>query len=253
MTTSPDDIPFDIASLTETPLYHNYFVYGEPGAGKTRLAGSASVVPEMGKVLLIDVEGGTATLRSCYPNVDVLRVASMKKLEEVCTWLYGDGSKLYGTVILDSLTEIQSMDMSEIMAGVAAKSGSKQSEEVPSPREYLMSLNHMRKVVRAFRDAPMNCIVTCLADSGRDPDTGKKFVKPLLTGKFSTEVMAFFDEVFYLFVKDGKDDNGNAVQRRVMLTTTVQEIVAKDRSGKLEPITVEPTMQTIYEKITEGI
>jgi hypothetical protein len=63
-----------ILKAHERPPYMNILFYGDPGVGKTRLAGTADSVPEMRKVLFVDLEGGTLTLTHTNPNVDIVRV-----------------------------------------------------------------------------------------------------------------------------------------------------------------------------------
>jgi hypothetical protein len=89
----------------------NMLIYGEPGIGKTRLAGSSIMVPEMCPVLLLDFEGGTLSLAGDYKAVEVWPDPEGEKRP---TWkdvdtLYGTlyNKNPYKTIILDSLTEVQ--------------------------------------------------------------------------------------------------------------------------------------------------
>jgi len=56
--------------VREVPPHFNLLIYGRSGVGKTLLAGSSYAVPEMRRVLLIDIEGGTLTLRKPFPDVE---------------------------------------------------------------------------------------------------------------------------------------------------------------------------------------
>ena len=69
-----------INKVTEHPPFFNMLVYGESGVGKTTLAGSADEVAEMRKVLIIDIEGGTLSIRKKFPNVEVVRVKNWPDL-----------------------------------------------------------------------------------------------------------------------------------------------------------------------------
>ena len=107
-----------VQPVSERPQVVNMLVYGDPGVGKTVLAGSASEVEAMSPVLFIDVEGGTMSLRNKYPQVDVVRVASWSDMTSV----YNDiasSTDSYKTIVLDSLTEIQKFSMYNIMRDIS--------------------------------------------------------------------------------------------------------------------------------------
>src|SRR5271154_2411188 len=94
----------------------NILIYGDAGAGKTRLSGSSILVPEMCPVLLWDFEGGTRSLADDYSAVDVVRVPSWKKVDDLYGKLFDKNP--YKTLVCDSLTETQKFSMSEIMRDV---------------------------------------------------------------------------------------------------------------------------------------
>src|SRR5687767_15519909 len=93
----------------------NMLVYGQYGVGKTLLAGSADEVPELRKVLMLDIEGGKLTLRHTYPNVEVVRIADWNKLADVYDELRAGLHTQYNTVIIDSLTEAQVFNLDKIL------------------------------------------------------------------------------------------------------------------------------------------
>src|SRR5207247_3692235 len=103
-----------VEKVSKKAPYVNMLIYGESGSGKTRLSGSADDVPEMRKVLFIDVEGGTLTLRSCYPNVDTIRVRSWSEMQSLYDALYADRHG-YTTIVIDSLTEIKKISMDHVI------------------------------------------------------------------------------------------------------------------------------------------
>lgn len=239
---------FDIVPIAERSQYFNFMFYGEPGIGKTVLAGSADAVAAMRPVLFIDMEGGTESLRNTYPDVKIVRVKSWREMQQLYNALY-DEDHGFNTVIIDSLSEAQKFDMLHIMKDVA-KNNAKMIEEVPSMREWGINLEHMRKFVRGFRDLEINTIFTCLAAKDKDARTGKFLYGPALSGKLAGEVAGFLDEVFYMYMKEGVADDGSEVQQRLLLTGKTETIIAKDRSGKLPLVVENPTMQKIYDLIS---
>lgn len=233
-----------IQQVSEMEVYFNYMIYGEPGAGKTVLSGSADDVPEMRPVLLVDMEGGTASLRSTYPNIDVIRVKSWPEMQQLYNTLY-ETDHGYRTVIIDSLSEVQKFHMLSLMEKVA-RENPKMDIDVPSMREWGISLEQMRKFVRGFRDLPINTIFTCLSATEKDAKTGKLLYRPALSGKLSNEVAGFLDEVFYLYVKESTDKEGNDINVRCLLTGKTETIIAKDRSGSLDLVVTDPVMSKVY-------
>lgn len=250
MTAAEDDLTTlterSIAGLRIQPValqaeqrYINIMIYGDTGVGKTVLAGSASVVEDMSPVLLIDIEGGTLSLEQTYPNVEAVPVKSWRKMQEVYDELYRGGTG-YKTVIIDSLTETQKFSMSTIMSDLIASEPGR-DPDIPSQREWGKSIEQIRRLVRGFRDLPMNTIFTALQQQDKDPRSGMLLTKPSLPGKLAGEVPGFLDIVVYYYMKMVDSE-----QKRFILTAKTDKEVAKDRSGRLPMVLDAPTMERIY-------
>lgn len=231
-----------IQKVTEHPPYFNMLIYGDSGTGKTTLAGSADAVPEMRKVLVIDVEAGTLSLRSRFPDVEVVRVKSWQDLQSVYNELYA-GDHGFSTVVIDSLTEIQKLSMDEIMRKVIAKHDER-DEEIPQLREWNINIEQTRKFVRLFRDLPMSTIFTALRKQDKNLVRGTSRSKPSLSGKVADEVAGFLDIVAYLYTKEV-----DQVQTRILLCSATEEVVAKDRTDLLPLTIMNPTMSTIWNAV----
>ena len=233
-----------VQTATELTTYINMLVYGNPGAGKTVFSGSADAVPELRPVLFIDVEGGTLSLRDRYPDVDVVRVESWNDMQSVYDELYVMEHG-YRTVVLDSLTEIQKFSMFNIMQQVLRENPDR-DPEVPSIREWGKNIEQIRRLVRAFRDLPMNTVLTALAVSDKDSDSGRIITRPSLSGKLAMEVSGFVDIVGYQYTKVVEGE-----VLRLMMTQGTDRQIAKDRSDTLPAIIENPDMQVLYTHIFE--
>lgn len=235
-----------IRRVADIQPHFNMLVYGKSGVGKTTLAGSAQAVPEMRRVLMIDIEGGTLSLRRQYPDIDSVRVQTWKEMQLVYDALFAGGHG-YQTVILDSLTEIQKFNMDDIMRKLVDQKEAR-DEDVPSIREWGKNLEQIRRFVRAFRDLPLNVIFTALVRE--DKDKMLKLVNmPSLSGKMAGEVAAFLDIVLFYSIKEVTDADNNVKQMRVLQSQATETTTAKDRSGLLPPVMTDPTMAQLYDTI----
>lgn len=239
-----------LSSVQDRPPFINMMIYGDPGAGKTVLAGSAEEVEGMSPVLVGDIEGGSYSLRSFYPSIDVVRIKSLADLGALYTELSTNPTHGYKTIILDSLTEIQRMVMGDIMREVVEKE-EERDPDVPSVREWGKSGEQVRRLVRRFRDLEMNCIFTALLDENQDK-RGRTHYYPMLPGKLKREVSGFMDIVIFMYTKQMRlNDQGEvdpeADERihRFVLTSSTDEYVCKDRSNRLPDIMLAPTMQKL--------
>jgi len=238
----PRDIAgFPIVSVGTMEKYVNILIYGEPGVGKTVLAGSAAAVDAMAPVLLLDIEGGTMSLADTYANVDVIRVLHWRDLQKIYDKLLS-GDHEYKTIILDSLTEAQKLSMGDIMKRVA-KEDPDLDPDIPTMRAWGKNIEQMRKFTRALRDLPVNVIYTALVDSEKD-NRGKTVARPSFQGKLKGEVPGFMDIVAYYYIRQVGDN-----LKRILLTQQTDTTIAKDRSNKLPKLMEDPTMQEIYSAI----
>lgn len=232
-----------VMPVQERSPFINILAYGSSGVGKTTFAGSADAVPALRPVIVVDIEGGTESLRNSYPGVETVRVTTWKEMQEVYNVLY-EGKHEYRTVVLDSLTEIQKFNMYNIMSDLVRLKPDI-DPDIPDMRMWGKNIEQIRRFVRGFRDLPMNTIFTALVKEDKDQKTGALRMKPMMSGKLADEVAAFLDIVCYMYVKQIQD--GDEVRtKRLMLTQATESQVAKDRSGRLPTIIEDPTLGMLY-------
>jgi hypothetical protein len=235
-----------IVKAQERTPFLNILVYGDSGVGKTTLAGSADEVPAMRPVLMVDMEGGTESLRHSYPDVELVRVRNWEQMQILYDDLYS-GKHNYKTVILDSLTEIQKFNMYSIMEELVGRKP-EMDKDVPGMREWGKNLEQMRRMVRGFRDLDMHTIFTALAKEDKDDRTGVRKTLPMLSGQLGPQVSAFMDIVVYYYIKE-IGSGADKEYKRLLLTSSDGKITAKDRSGKLDMVVEAPTMTSLFASI----
>jgi phage nucleotide-binding protein len=227
----------------------NLLVYGDPGSGKTFLSGTSADDKATSPVLLLDVEGGVTTLRH-RKDVDVIRVRSNKDVEKaynvLVTSVDGKGALYYKMVVIDSLSELATLDMGDIMREAYARNPDKVDVDVPSQREWGKSREHMRKIVRAFRDLSCHTLFTSHVYTQIEEGQPNKNL-PAFSGKLRSEIPGFMDIVGYLYVKE----EGNDLIRKLQFAPT-RRITAKDRTAALGDVIDNPTIPQIWKLIHES-
>jgi hypothetical protein len=241
------------------PPNFNLLVYGEPGVGKTRLCASADEVAEMRKVLILDVDGGVRTAQNVFPNVEYLSVTKWDQLQSIYNDLRADASHGFRTVVLDTVTEAQKINMVGIMKTAAVKAtekGEQRDEEVPGLREWGISSEQVRRMIRAYRDLPINFLMTAHVKDDKDERTQITRRSPDLPGKLARQIAGFFDIVFYMYQRevqrDGTDGQKISKTLRLLTSTSTDRVTAKDRTSRLPAVTQDLSMKFIYATANGG-
>lgn len=225
----------------------NLLIYGEPGAGKTWLAGTAEDDARTSPVLFLDIEGGVTTIRH-RGGIDIPPdVKNIRDIEVLYDRLYHaikpDGTMYYKTIVIDSLSELTDVDMKSIMDAAYNTNPDKVDKDVPSQREWGKARSHMRKIVRAFRDLPCNVIFTAQQATLQEEGQPTKYM-PGFAGKLRTEIPGFMDIVGYLY----PDNTTGEVVRKLQVAGT-RRVVAKDRTSSLGEVLENTTIPEIWNMI----
>jgi hypothetical protein len=240
----------------------NNMIYGLPGSGKTHLAGTGVKSRHLAPLLYVNAEAGSSTLikLAIEDNIQIIPDPSAQgsitwaqfvqvydELDRQC--YQGNDSPDFQTVVIDTGTELQKINMDSVMARTLSAHPDR-DPDVPGLHDWGASTNAMRKYLRLYRDLPMNFIFLCHEQTERD-NKGVMWKRPDLPGKLTNQVAGLFDQVMYLYTKEGDkgDETKPSEIRRMLLTGALEGYVTKDRSGNLPLVVVEPNMNDIFELI----
>jgi hypothetical protein len=223
--------------LTITPIenipYINVLVYGESSTGKTTLAGSADAVPQMRRVLYLDIEKGDLALRKTQYRPDVLKVTSWKQLEDIYHQLYAGGHG-YQTVVVDSLSEVNDLSVDEILFQIQQDPTSERDPDLMQFQDWNKNQSRILSMLRKWRDLPMNVIFTCLMKEDKDMKTGKIKKGLDLPPKLGRKVPAIFDNVFFYYTAEVDGES-----KRYLLSQKTENTIAKNRGSDDLPMVLE--------------
>lgn len=204
----------------EDTEFTSAIIYGETGSGKTRLIGTTVECEETNPCLLIDVDGGSKTLRKV--KIDLVRPTSWKELQDIYNFLRHDNTK-YKSVAVDSLTELQKKySLGTILGDLTGEGESDYTDLggtiVPTRQDWLKTGDQMRKFIRAFKELVylketkmrIHVFMTCLEKYVEK----KNLVCPSFSGALAEESGAYTDVLARLsrILVEKKDSEDNVTE-----------------------------------------
>lgn len=232
----------------------NMLIYGKQGVGKTVFAASAQDHPEMKDVLFLNFDKGLVSVAS-RGDIDAEDIIDTAHLEEVFWKIVNKHEDYikYRTIVLDSINEIQEMNLTEkVVENIKKKNmQGKRSVDERYQEDYGKSTAQLHRIFRMFRDAPVNVILIGLSREVYPPgDDEKKIIqeiRPALTPKLGNALMGAVDFVWYL---DSSEDAKTGEVTRHLLTRDHGVYRAKTRgmefAKELGLVVTNPTMSELY-------
>lgn len=258
----------------------NALFYGPPGGGKTTLCGSAVDIEDMQDVLLMSSDKGELVLfnNDRVEDVDLIdriEVNTIQQVQKIYEFLQhhcrfresGDDEALeklqrvtfgipddqevdrirhYRTCIIDSISEVEAMNLGNILnydeSGVDAGA----DVEVADWPAFRKNNQIMQRLIRQFRDLPMHVLFVCAQGYVQD-EIKRMHFGPSMSGKLSNQVQGFMDVVGRLVTVVSPDANAEANPRRLYVQPqTGPAADAKCRfAAYKKPFFENPTMTDI--------
>lgn len=270
---------FVVTPMETKQHYLKALIYGEYGVGKTRLVGTSAQVQTMRDVLLISAESGSLTLDDDVPEfglIDEVRTENYKQVGRVFDFLKahcsirdrtgpdadakllslqqkvmpdmpsGTRVRRYRTVIIDSLTEVESFCMSQLL-GVTELTKLDEESNPAEWGEYRKQHMMIQRLIRNFRDLPMHVLFTC-ARAYQTDEMKRQIFAPMMTGKLAGQVQGFMDLVGYLILGSPKED-GTPPDRRLIIQPSPRYAAKSRFSRYKKPHFDNPTIGSILKDV----
>lgn len=185
---------------------------GDAGAGKTYLFGTAGKHPVLGPLLVLSLEGGLesiAHMQGVYFE-DIISISQLESIYKALATSKGMYKGIqFNSVAIDSATEMQTLDIDDIVAGKMKRGGTRTIDEVYL-EDYGTSTRRLSRIFRAFRNLDMHTFFTCLPKYTMS-NSGNSIlsIEPLLTPKLAGLFKGYMSFVWYIYIavdpKDNKD------------------------------------------------
>lgn len=262
--------------------YIKAIIYGPPGSGKTYFLGSANQHKMTKDIIIADVDEGTLTLEGL--NVDYQEIREWSDIQgfyeflvRYTTWrdkyllatdevekkkaaaqigsLFGVKTKeefedfevpIYFTVAIDTVTELQKKNMKSVMQK-ALQERPDQNPDVPSVREWGISGNQIRDIIKRYKSLDMHVFFMLHPAIDKDEVMGTVTQLPSLPGKLAPEVPGYVDIVGYMSATVDKETGEFA--NNLYVQPFGQHTALKDRSGALGKGLSMPTIPKMFDLI----
>lgn len=252
---STDNIEDWFVTLDDTVDKLNALFYGREGSYKTTGAATMANLPDKGRVLFINAEGGLKKAPLQKRGVDTSRIVvfpdpkkkqrvTHKNLDALYRKVKADLEKdpdSWVGVVIDSATEVHTALLDLVQSKrvrTLQNKGADVDEDFVDISDYGTMTKMFRDLLRKFRDLDCHFVVTALERRDVDKDTGKPQYGPAVTPGLQTDLLGYVDFVL-MFKAEDEDGPGRA------LTRANSRYRAKDRFDVLPRVLANPTFERI--------
>lgn len=115
------------------------------------------------------------------------------------------GAMKYKTLLIDSATTFSAAVLNHIVkTNPGVKRVASQQGVQPGMSDYGILRREFARLIPGLLSLPMNVVMTSHIKTDRSELTGEIIRSPLMDGSFATELPVYWEEVYRIFMKDGK-------------------------------------------------
>lgn len=255
----------EIKPLKDDLLKWNIWIYADPGAGKTVLASSDEKVlmwvPETDGIMSAQTFGKGS-------SADRTLMHSFEDLLNAVEWYEENPEELgaYDVLSVDSVSEMQHLTKKyALQQGSDEKVRNGRNPDKMEIQDYGVMHDELEDIVRRINDLPINVFYTATAKKVEDADKNE-FLVPDLQGKkdygVAMKIASLMTSFGYMRTEihdvpiplvEGEDKDQQKykqVKRRVIYFEDTGTMRGKDRTNKLKPFIVSPTLAQIRKAIS---
>lgn len=217
--------PTAITPVSGAQTHINICVHGDPGVGKSVLAGTSPKA-----LILTHNPDETSSAAAHGSKADKWVVTNLDELTEALEYVKHEGVREYQWVWIDNLTLVQEFSMDFHMENLKA-SKPHRDQFVPDKPEYLQIQNRLGYLVRQFVATPIHFGWTATTER-YEKDDGTIVHLPMLQGgqgKFSTKLCSMMGVIGYMIAVKPKD----APEERRLFVNKRQTFYARTRYPSL--------------------
>ena len=223
-------------------------IYGGSGVGKTVLAGSALRDPTLCPIFYADFENGYISLKrffgDLWDRMSLWTIHDMVEAGNIEKVAFAANSP-FKTIVIDGVTMYHSLAMNTRLGGTTRAAGTPQQSDY-----YQISADILKLLWRIRRESKLNLIVTAGVQAVEDKATESLVISPDITGKLARRVPRIFDIVGYLTVDQRVTRAGKVTkEERYLQVQPYNRVRAKDRSGGLGALVVNPTAKRLFDAL----
>lgn len=232
--------PEAIVPVSAEGAYLRVLVHGEPGVGKSVLAGTCPKA-----LMLVNDPDETSSMAIHGSTADRWHIKDYNDLTDAYEFLSHGGTNDYEWVWIDNGTLIQEQGMDQIMIDLVIAKPHR-NQWIPDKAEYMENQSRFGTLIRNFKGLDINLGITAHTMRTEDED-GKVVYLPMFQGgqgAFSQKICGYMGCVFYMqtVVKDGRS-------KRILYTDKRSKFYAKDRYSALGGRVENPDFPSIMKKI----